>query len=260
MDRLEETLLSEPNSSNRRKIFVLHGMGGIGKTQLAVEFARKNQYRFTAVFWLNGASEDQLKQYVLRTARRIPENELAAGAGNQLNALDCSLDFASKVFKDWLSSSSNQQWLLIFDNVDRDCQSRVVDPLAYDLRRHIPDCDHGSILVTSRIPNLAQDLGSGFKVDRLNDEQALAILEARAGKKLSGKSELHYLSIHELFLVSSQNIRFVWLVPLQIRFIAWLCSAHSGAAAKLILHMQAHSHSYGSWADCHWLWHKPDPI
>jgi hypothetical protein len=38
MTALEERLL--PGASPRRKVFVLYGLGGIGKTQLAIKFAR----------------------------------------------------------------------------------------------------------------------------------------------------------------------------------------------------------------------------
>lgn len=44
----------------RRKMFVVHGLGGIGKTQLCIEYFRRNKEDFTAVFWLDGSSKDTL--------------------------------------------------------------------------------------------------------------------------------------------------------------------------------------------------------
>ena len=35
----------------RRKVFVVHGLGGMGKTQLCVEYARQHKEDFTALFW-----------------------------------------------------------------------------------------------------------------------------------------------------------------------------------------------------------------
>lgn len=45
--RLEAALLPKSISHSRRQVFVLHGFGGIGKTQLAAEFARKYQATFS---------------------------------------------------------------------------------------------------------------------------------------------------------------------------------------------------------------------
>jgi hypothetical protein len=44
----------QPGNPQRRKVAVLHGLGRIGKTQLAIHFARKHQDNFTAIFWLSG--------------------------------------------------------------------------------------------------------------------------------------------------------------------------------------------------------------
>jgi adenylylsulfate kinase-like enzyme len=51
---MEKVLLPRSRMQMRRKVFVLYGLGGIGKTQLAVEFARKHQSTFSAIFWLDG--------------------------------------------------------------------------------------------------------------------------------------------------------------------------------------------------------------
>lgn len=67
MQRLEDYLhpkTTDPTTPSppRRKVFVICGLGGMGKTQLAIEFARKHHSRYSAVFWLDGSSKDRLKQ------------------------------------------------------------------------------------------------------------------------------------------------------------------------------------------------------
>lgn len=48
--------LLRPEASIMRKVVILYGLGGIGKTQLAIRFARLHRGDFAAIFWLNGKS------------------------------------------------------------------------------------------------------------------------------------------------------------------------------------------------------------
>ena len=50
------------NGDGSRRIIVLHGLGGIGKTQLTVAYAKRHKDSYSAVFWLNIKDEDSLKQ------------------------------------------------------------------------------------------------------------------------------------------------------------------------------------------------------
>jgi AAA+ ATPase superfamily predicted ATPase len=44
-------------SNKSRSAVILHGLGGIGKTQLAIEYIRRYKEKYTAVFWLNANDE-----------------------------------------------------------------------------------------------------------------------------------------------------------------------------------------------------------
>ena len=44
-----------------RSCVILHGLGGMGKTQLAITYARRHKEKYTAIFWLNANDEDSLK-------------------------------------------------------------------------------------------------------------------------------------------------------------------------------------------------------
>jgi len=54
-----------------RRTVVLHGLGGIGKTQLAVAYAKRHKDNYSAIFWLNIKDEDSLKQSFANLARQI---------------------------------------------------------------------------------------------------------------------------------------------------------------------------------------------
>ncbi|KAF2812175.1 FabD/lysophospholipase-like protein [Mytilinidion resinicola] len=72
---LERDLLPKQQSC-RQSIHVLHGLGGIGKTQLAVEFARRHHRKFSSVFWLDGRSKDTLKRSIASCASKIPRGQI----------------------------------------------------------------------------------------------------------------------------------------------------------------------------------------
>jgi WD40 repeat protein len=54
-----------------RRTAIFHGLGGIGKTQLAVAYAKRHKDSYWAIFWLNIKDEDSLKQSLAKVARQI---------------------------------------------------------------------------------------------------------------------------------------------------------------------------------------------
>ncbi len=58
-------------SGTGRRAITLHGLGGIGKTQLAIAYAKAHVSDYSAVLWLNIKDEDSVKQSFARNARRI---------------------------------------------------------------------------------------------------------------------------------------------------------------------------------------------
>ncbi|KAK4233664.1 acyl transferase/acyl hydrolase/lysophospholipase, partial [Achaetomium macrosporum] len=114
---LEKCLLPRRRArKTQRRIFVLYGLGGIGKTQLAADFARRHQAVFSSVFWLDGRSEDRLRQSLASCAARIPEGQVSERSRNAV--LDSEEDLKAVVADvlDWLARPDNSDWLLIFDN------------------------------------------------------------------------------------------------------------------------------------------------
>jgi hypothetical protein len=158
----------------------LHGLGGIGKTQLAIDFARRYKATFSAIFWLDGRSEDQLKQSFARCLGRI--HELRTASRNDLN-LNSKEGLNAAVMKviEWLARPSNTQWLLIFDNVDQDQQQGGATG-TYDIQQYFPG-DHGSVLITTRLLRL-QQLGRSKHLTNVDPDQSRAILQTWYGKEL----------------------------------------------------------------------------
>ena len=179
---LEQCLLPRPYSrQTRRRIFVLYGLGGIGKTQLAVDFARRHQASFSSIFWLDGRSEDRLRQSLASCANRIPKGQIPDRSKNPVFDSADSLSAVVADVLDWFGRPDNAHWLLIFDNVDQDHDHGSVTG-AYDVRQYLPG-DHGSVLITTRLSRLAQ-LGSSKRLIKVDEELGKAIFRQWYGRKL----------------------------------------------------------------------------
>ncbi|KAH6881067.1 hypothetical protein B0T10DRAFT_609259 [Thelonectria olida] len=189
---LERCLLSHRSRSERKmKIFVLYGLGGVGKTQLAIHFARRHHATFSSVFWLDGRSEDRLKRSIARCINRIPEGQIPSASRKQAEAdSEDDLNAAVASVMEWLARPDNGDWLLIFDNVDHDHEQGGATG-AYDLRWYLPG-DHGSVLVTTRLSRLAQ-LGKSRQLAKVDAVLGRAILEKWYGGKFGTGSDCDQL-------------------------------------------------------------------
>jgi hypothetical protein len=163
-----------------RQTVVLHGLGGIGKTQLTVAYAKRHKADYSAIFWLNGKDEGSLKQSFARVARRILQDHPSA---SRLSAVkeDSSLDEMVAAVKRWLDHPKNTRWLIIYDNYDNPRLRSNTDPTAVDLRGFLPEADHGSVIITTRSSQVK--LGHRIKVGKLEDmRDSLEILSHTSGR------------------------------------------------------------------------------
>jgi tetratricopeptide (TPR) repeat protein len=193
MLKLELLLIAPRHAADRRKVAVVHGLGGIGKTELALEFARKHKEKFSGIFWLNGSTEASLKQSFVVMMKTLPQDELTVEITAVSRSATVDANMAVRECLHWLSLLSNHNWLMIIDNVDHDYRDRG-DAQAYDLEKYFPQADHGSILVTSRLPGLER-LGIGVEIGVIESAQAIAILESNAGKAITGEKNLYLVCI-----------------------------------------------------------------
>jgi hypothetical protein len=166
IQQMEEILLPG-SSSAQRKVVVLGGMGGIGKTQLSIAYAKRHRRSYTSVFWLNATSEVSLKGSLRKLAQRVLSLET-------LDRLKDDDQLCIEV-SNWLSQSENYGWLLIYDNYDV--------PDDYELTKYYPSVAHGSIIVTTRVPSkVGRD--KDIKVPSLGEERdSLRVLSTRSGRE-----------------------------------------------------------------------------
>jgi hypothetical protein len=163
LEQMEAILLSGLDSPDR-KVLVLGGMGGIGKTQMAIHYAKRRRTSYSSIFWLNAASESSLKGSFRILARRILPTDSA-------NVIDD--DQLWTHVSNWFSELDNTRWLLIFDNYD--------DPHRYNIERYYPYVSHGSIIITTRLPDRLN--GRKIKIRSMNNvHDGLRILATRSDR------------------------------------------------------------------------------
>lgn len=116
----------EDTTYSGQKRFVVYGLGGSGKTELAIKYAEEYQDRVWGVFFVDGSS---------RKNASGSYSEIAAIGGVEPN---------EKAAKNWLTTR-DLPWLLIVDNIDDD---------EVPLDELLPSGTKGCILITTRNPAL----------------------------------------------------------------------------------------------------------
>ncbi|KIV86105.1 hypothetical protein PV11_01740 [Exophiala sideris] len=176
MAELRQSLIPGRESSQRqRQIFLLSGMGGMGKTQLAAQYARRHHQHYSAVFWLDGTSEDSLKQSIAYGANRIAQGQIPEASRTPSTGEGGDLDLIVEHFRNWLSRGDNNCWLLVLDNVDREYCAANPQPGSYDIEKYLPDADHGAILITTRLSDLKPYETVSKRLQKVDDSLAAAI-------------------------------------------------------------------------------------
>ncbi|MCJ1281457.1 hypothetical protein MMC26_000776, partial [Xylographa opegraphella] len=165
---------------SNRTCVVLHGLGGIGKTQLAIEYVRRHKERYTAIFWLNANDSNSLRLSFRDVAQQIlkyhPSTSLLAGV--DLNDLD-QVVYAVKA---WLDLQKNTRWLMIYDNYDNPKASGNLDRSAVNIRQYFPQSNQGSIIITTRSSRVSQ--GRRVYIQKLLDiKESLEILSNMSGRE-----------------------------------------------------------------------------
>ncbi len=141
----------------------ISGLGGIGKTQTAVEYAYRYRTEYRFVLWAKADTPETLNTDLLTIATRLnlPEKD----------AQDQALVVAT--VKRWLSE--HRTWLLILDNADD-------LTLVRDL---LPPVHAGHILLTTRASAMGR-LAQRIELDTMEPEEGAQLLLRRANLIATG--------------------------------------------------------------------------
>lgn len=146
------------------------GLGGIGKTQIAVEYAYRSceQGRYTHVLWLNAGSEEALLNSFLTLAEELPV-EVPRGETDQHKVVAATVR--------WLEQCQ-EPWLLICDNAD---EVSLLQP-------YLPGRGNGSLLLTTR-SHAVGALATPIEVENMGLVEGTLFLLQRAQRQQISENE-----------------------------------------------------------------------
>lgn len=181
---------------------VLQGMGGQGKTQLALQFCIQNRdragkndpnsKRYRAIFWVDATSEAATRRSFLRIY------ELIKSPGAVLNDEDAQIHHVKQTIQRWTFP-----WLFVFDNYDKPSEFQSI-------RNYMPIGHEGAVLVTSRhedsayvgkildVPPLSQAEAVELLLKQICDKDDTRPMEAtKLAEEIVSKLGCHALAVHQ---------------------------------------------------------------
>jgi tetratricopeptide (TPR) repeat protein len=156
LERLKETLIHRaPNRDNHR--IALYGMGGIGKTQTALQYVYNNRSLYDRIYWISAVNQASLFagfQKIAKTARLATPTRA------------CTSRIVELVLA-WLRRERN--WLIVIDNLD---DFEVVKGFLPEnsVERHT--------LITTRNRDSSGIPAEGVEVPLLDQEDAITLLSS----------------------------------------------------------------------------------
>jgi tetratricopeptide (TPR) repeat protein len=165
LNRLRSALFTEHQPAK----FAIYGLGGIGKTQIALELAyrAKETYHNCSVFWVPATSVESLQQAFENIGRQLRVPGLEDVRAN-----------VKKLVQRYLNQQSTGQWLLILDNVDE------VDMWYTELKPYLPKSPRGCVICTTRNRKVAFKIAEApniIEVSGMDEETAMQLLAKSLG-------------------------------------------------------------------------------
>ncbi|TVY82636.1 hypothetical protein LSUE1_G002836 [Lachnellula suecica] len=188
------TIESSFSSELGPNVVVLRGLGGQGKTQIALEYCRRSrETKFQSIFWINANSESTVKNSFEAIAEEIKEPERIVSEAKAVN-------YVLDALRKWPDT-----WLMVFDNYDD------VDNFG-NIQDFLPESENGCVIVTSRhldSLSLATSSENAIDLPGLAESDALELLHNMSDLNQTessvpgGKAVVELLGYHALAITQA---------------------------------------------------------
>ena len=157
--------LEERDVSAITQVQAIHGLGGVGKTRLAVEYAWRYLAEYTCVCLVRAESKEGLNANLAGLVNpKILNLEKYAEQPESVQ-----VQAVVRWFMD------HRGWLVIFDNVDHDDAAEAVEAL-------LPALVSGHVIITSRLGNWGPSFGTQ-PLDAIDPEEGVRFVLERTDSK-----------------------------------------------------------------------------
>ncbi|MBU1626361.1 tetratricopeptide repeat protein, partial [bacterium] len=140
-------------NNHGRSVKILHGLSGVGKTSLAVEYANRYSGDYSVIWWVRSENMITLMNDLTDLSKRLG-----------LSCFD-NVEQESALENLFKGLENNSDWLLIFDNSDN----------PDDIKKIVPEKINGHILITSRNSEWGEETNN-IQVSVLNRSESLELI------------------------------------------------------------------------------------
>nr|WP_275424889.1 FxSxx-COOH system tetratricopeptide repeat protein [Streptomyces sp. SID13726] len=184
LEALEESLLANPVTAALPQ--ALHGMGGIGKSQLALEYVYRYATNYDLVWWIPAEQPALIRQAFVELAERL-----------QVSVSSMASTAIPAVLEALRTGIPYGNWLLVFDNADSPEAIQDCFPSRFE------GGPAGAVLVTSRNPQW-NALAHPLEVGVFERHESVALLRRRNPDVTDDEAELLAETLGDLPLAVEQ--------------------------------------------------------
>ena len=185
---LHSYVSSSYGTNESSSVVVIHGKAGVGKSQLAREYAYRYRSSFDSVWWIDAQSLQSTYTGFLQMAQRLAEYyagnpklwspaiadisrslevESPTDGWGELQMDIKTLTLIVEAVKEWLCCNKNDNWLLVLDDLDS-----LKSP---NIANFLPETRSGNIIMTSRCKEVYR-FGQDILLDVMGEDESKSLL------------------------------------------------------------------------------------